>query len=56
MPCCRGGLSVCNYNLGLPHRKSRPPTDILRLIAKNLTEMVMAYDMNRKLVFVNPAV
>ncbi|MGA7234487.1 MAG: PAS domain S-box protein [Bryobacteraceae bacterium] len=35
---------------------SRPPTDIVRLIAKNLTELVLAYDMNRKLVFVNPAV
>jgi two-component system, cell cycle sensor histidine kinase and response regulator CckA len=30
--------------------------DIVRLITKNLTEMVLAYDMNRKLVFVNPAV
>jgi two-component system cell cycle sensor histidine kinase/response regulator CckA len=31
-------------------------SEILRLIATNLTEMVMAYDMTRKLVFVNPAV
>ena len=45
-----------NYNLGLPNPASRPPTDIVRLIAKNLTEMVLAYDMSRKLVFVNPAV
>jgi PAS domain S-box-containing protein len=29
---------------------------MLRLIAKNLTEMVLAYDMDRNLVFVNPAV
>ena len=35
---------------------SRPPADILRLVAKNLAEMVMAYDMDRRLVFVNPAV
>ena len=39
----------------LPNNQS-PPADILRLIAKNLTEMVLAYDMDRKLVFVNPAV
>ena len=35
---------------------SKPPIDILRLIAKNLTEMVLVYDMDRNLVFVNPAV
>ena len=35
---------------------SKPSADVLRLIAKNLTEMVLAYDMDRKLVFVNPAV
>jgi two-component system, cell cycle sensor histidine kinase and response regulator CckA len=35
---------------------SKPTADILRLITKNLTEMVLAYDMARKLVFVNPAV
>ena len=35
---------------------STSQSEILRLIAINLTEMVMAYDMNRKLVFVNPAV
>jgi len=27
-----------------------------RSIARNLTEMVLAYDMNRRLTFVNPAV
>ena len=36
--------------------ESNSPADIRRLIAQNLTEMVMAYDMNHKLVFVNPAV
>jgi two-component system cell cycle sensor histidine kinase/response regulator CckA len=35
---------------------SKPSADILRLITKNLTEMVLAYNMDRKLVFVNPAV
>ncbi|MDR3702253.1 MAG: PAS domain S-box protein [Candidatus Sulfopaludibacter sp.] len=34
---------------------SRPSADVLRLVAKNLTEMVLAYDMSRRLVFVNPA-
>ena len=34
---------------------SRPSADVLRLVAKNLTEMVLAFDMNRRLVFVNPA-
>jgi two-component system cell cycle sensor histidine kinase/response regulator CckA len=28
----------------------------LRLMANNLTEMVLAYDMNRKLIYANPAV
>ncbi len=41
--------SGANYNLGLSNPASKPPTDILRLIAKNLTEMVLAYDMDRKL-------
>jgi PAS domain S-box-containing protein len=36
--------------------KYRASTEILRLIAQNLTEMVLAYDKDRKLVFVNPAV
>jgi two-component system cell cycle sensor histidine kinase/response regulator CckA len=40
----------------LQHQASKPPADILRLITKNLTEMVLAYDLDRKLVFVNPAV
>ena len=40
----------------MPTNASRPSADVLRLIAKNLTEMVLAYDMGRKLVFVNPAV
>jgi PAS domain S-box-containing protein len=40
----------------LRHQASKPPADILRLITKNLTEMVLAYDLDRKLVFVNPAV
>ena len=44
------------YNQGLPDSPSRPSADILRLVAKNLAEMVMAYDMDRRLVFVNPAV
>ncbi len=35
---------------------SKPSADVLRLVAKNLTEMVLAYDMEGKLVFVNPAV
>jgi two-component system cell cycle sensor histidine kinase/response regulator CckA len=34
---------------------SKPSADVLRLVAKNLTEMVLAYDMSRRLVFVNPA-
>jgi PAS domain S-box-containing protein len=34
---------------------SRSTSDILRRVANNLTEMVMAYDMDRRLVFVNPA-
>ena len=34
---------------------STPSADVLRLVAKNLTEMVLAFDMNRRLVFVNPA-
>jgi PAS domain S-box-containing protein len=33
----------------------RSTSDILRRVANNLTEMVMAYDMDRRLVFVNPA-
>ncbi len=45
-----------HYNRGLRHQASKPSADILRLITKNLTEMVLAYDMDRKLVFVNPAV
>jgi len=40
----------------LPNDVSKPSVEILRLITKNLTEMVLAYDMDRKLVFVNPAV
>ncbi len=40
----------------MSNESSKPPADILRLIAKNLTEMVLAYDMDRNLVFVNPAV
>jgi two-component system cell cycle sensor histidine kinase/response regulator CckA len=40
----------------LDYQASQPSADILRLVAKNLTEMVLAYDMDRKLVFVNPAV
>ena len=40
----------------MPNYESRPSADIFRLIAKNLTEMVLAYDMDRRLVFVNPAV
>jgi len=40
----------------LPNQGSKTPGDILRLIANNLAEMVMAYDMDRRLVFVNPAV
>jgi PAS domain S-box-containing protein len=40
----------------LSNHGSKAPADILRLIANNLTEMVMAYDMDRRLVFVNPAV
>src|SRR4051794_26382128 len=32
------------------------PADILRLMATSLTEMVMVYNMDRKLIFVNPAV
>jgi PAS domain S-box-containing protein len=39
----------------LQNNASKPSADVLRLIAKNLTEMVLAYDMGRKLVFVNPA-
>ena len=44
------------YNLFLRVQPSKSTADILRLVAKNLTEMVLAYDMDRKLVFVNPAV
>ena len=44
------------YNLSLQDNASKPPADLIRLITKNLTEMVLAYDMSRKLVFVNPAV
>jgi two-component system, cell cycle sensor histidine kinase and response regulator CckA len=40
----------------LYQHEPKAPADIFRLIANNLTEMVMAYDMNRRLVFVNPAV
>jgi two-component system cell cycle sensor histidine kinase/response regulator CckA len=40
----------------LQNSASTPSTGILRLIANNLTEMVLAYDMDRKLVFANPAV
>jgi PAS domain S-box-containing protein len=40
----------------LPNQGSKAPGDILRLIANNLAEMVMAYAMDRRLVFVNPAV
>jgi PAS domain S-box-containing protein len=40
----------------LSNQGSKTPGDILRLIANNLTEMVTAYDMDRRLVFVNPAV
>jgi two-component system, cell cycle sensor histidine kinase and response regulator CckA len=40
----------------LQHNASKPSADLIRLIAKNLAEMVLAYDMSRKLVFVNPAV
>ena len=40
----------------MQHADSKPSADLVRLIAKNLTEMVLAYDMSRKLVFVNPAV
>ena len=43
------------YNYLLQSDASKPPADILRLVTKNLTEMVLAYDMDRKLVFVNPA-
>jgi PAS domain S-box-containing protein len=39
----------------LPDTNHRPTSDILRRVANNLTEMVMAYDMDRRLVFVNPA-
>lgn len=38
------------------NRDFNPAPDILRLIANNFTEMVMAFDMGRKLVFVTPAV
>jgi PAS domain S-box-containing protein len=34
----------------------RENTQSLRLMANNLTEMVLAYDMERRLVFANPAV
>jgi two-component system cell cycle sensor histidine kinase/response regulator CckA len=40
----------------LPEQGTSPQPNILRFVAKNLTEMVMVYDMARKLVFVNPAV
>jgi len=40
----------------LENKLARPSADVFRLIAKNLTEMVMAYDMEGKLVYVNPAV
>ncbi len=40
----------------MQNHASKPAADIFRLIAKNLTEMVLAYDMDRTLVFVNPAV
>jgi len=40
----------------LESHASKPPADILRLIARNFSEMLMAYDMDRKLVFVNAAV
>lgn len=40
----------------MQNNASKPSADILRLVAKNLTEMVLAYDMESKLVFVNPAV
>lgn len=45
-----------DYNLGLSHETHKPSVDILRQIARNLTEMVLAYDMDRNLVFVSPAV
>ena len=40
----------------MQNNASKPSPDIIRLVAKNLTEMVLAYDMEGKLVFVNPAV
>jgi PAS domain S-box-containing protein len=40
----------------LQNSASKSPGDILSLVAKNLTEMVLAYDMEGKLAFVNPAV
>jgi two-component system cell cycle sensor histidine kinase/response regulator CckA len=37
-------------------RALRSSEQKLRLLANNLTEMVLAYDMERRLIFVNPAV
>jgi len=40
----------------LAERALRGAEETLRLMADNLTEMVLAYDMNRKLIYANPAV
>ena len=37
-------------------RSQRGTEERLRLMANNLTQMVLAYDMNRKLMYANPAV
>jgi two-component system, cell cycle sensor histidine kinase and response regulator CckA len=40
----------------MAERAHRETEQKLRLMANNLTEMVLAYDMTRKLIFANPAV
>jgi PAS domain S-box-containing protein len=40
----------------LTERALRESESKLRLLANNLSDMVLAYDMNRRLVFINPAI
>jgi PAS domain S-box-containing protein len=49
-------LALLFHERNLSEQSLRQAEENLRLLTANLSEMVLAYDMNRKLVYANPAV